>query len=375
MARTLISTLTLSLLILAVRAQPVVVYVSHDEEHSRSILEQFERDTGIKIAATFDTEDTKTVGLVKRLISEQASPVCDVFWNNECGQTERLREMGLLQAYRSPVAATIPARFKDPSGFWTGFGARARVLVWNTDMTSVDKLPKTLEELSNPRLRGQLAIAKPLTGTTLTHVTALYTVWGADKTNEWLDALMANEVRWEMGNGPVAQRVADGVVPFGLTDTDDVHSRRVRGAHIETHYLDQGDGALGTLVIPNSVMIMKGAPSLEPAKKLVDYLISAKVEKMLAEGRAAQMPLQPGVETPAHVKSVQELTTMKVDFGAVGKAIGGRTRDLIERFEKVQGGQVVEESSSTMALVWALIALGLAVLFVWLAVKPKRGTG
>jgi len=349
----------------------VVAYISHDEEHSRQIMELFEKETGIEVRDTYDTEDTKTVGLVKRIVGERKSPVCDVFWNNECGQSERLREEGLLQPYISPMARTIEARFKDPEGYWTGFAARSRVLVWNTEKAKEDELPRTLEDLAAPRFKGLLAIARPLTGTTLTHFAALYVVWGEEKADAWLDGLLANDVRWLSGNGPVAQEVAEGVVPFGLTDTDDVNGRRLDGYPIQAVYLDQGDGGLGSFVIPNAVMILKGAPHLSAAKKLVDFLLSPRVEKLLAEGRAAQIPLQPGVEVPAHVTPLGDgLRPMSVDFGKVGETIAARHADLEARFEKARGGA----ETGVLGLVWAMLALGLAVVFVWFAVKPRGGS-
>jgi len=355
-------------------AQQVVVYVSHDEEHSRRILDIFEQETGIRVEATYDTEATKTVGLVQKIIAEAAQPVADVFWNNECGQTELLKEKGLLQAYVSPQAATIPAHLRDAGGMWTGFGARSRVLVWNTEMVEEGDLPRRLEDLSAPKYNGKLVIAKPLTGTTLTHLAALYSIWGAERTDAWLDALMANDVLWESGNGPVADRVGDGVRPFGLTDTDDVNVRRLGGKPVRAFFLDQEDGGLGSFVIPNSVMILKGARHVPEARKLVDFLLSPRVEKLLAEGEAAQMPLQPGVPVPDHVTPVSELATMTVDFGAVGAELAERTQGLQDRFSRVQGGKVVEGETGPAALVWALLALALAGVFVFLAVKPGGGS-
>jgi iron(III) transport system substrate-binding protein len=362
-----------SLSLLACLPAQVVVYVSHDEEHSRQILDLFQSESGIEVLATYDTEATKTVGLVQRVIAESASPVADVFWNNECGQTELLKEKGLLQPYVSPQSKTIPAHLKDAGGMWTGFAARSRVLVWNADMVTEAELPQKLEDLMAPKYKGKLAVAKPLTGTTLTHVAALYTVWGAQRTEKWLDGMLANDVLWDSGNGPVADKVGDGVRPFGLTDTDDVNVRRLGNKPVRAFFLDQEEGGLGSFVIPNSVMILKDAPNVENAKKLIDFLLSPRVEKLLAEGEAAQMPLQPGVEVPEHVTPVGELNTMAVDFAAVGTVLEERTQDLHDRFATVQGGKVVEGDTGPMALVWAALALVLAGVFVYLAVKPSTG--
>ena len=352
----------------------VVVYVSHDQEHSSSILEEFQRVSGIKVLAKYDTEDTKTVALTSEIIAAAARPVCDVFWNNECGQTERLKALDLLQPYSSPQAATIPDRFKDKDGYWTGFGARARVLMWNTDLVENEaKCPRTLSDLAQPAYEGQVAMARPRTGTTLTHVGALYAVLGQKKATDWLKAMQANRVRWESGNGPVSRSVADGTIPFGLTDTDDFNGRRLEGAPVKSLLLDQEEGGLGTLVIPNSVMILKGAPHLEAAKALVDYLLSPEVEARLAAGRAAQMPLHPDVEVPDHVTPVGEIKSMDVDFARVGTMIENHMNEIEGLFSNVTGDGSKEGSDNWMSLILAVVALAAAGVFIFAALRGGRG--
>ena len=107
----------------------VVVYTSADEPHSKPIFEFFTRETGIPVKAVYDAEASKTVGLVNRLIAEKRSPKADVFWNSEVSRTIVLKHKGILRKYASPSAADIPQGFKDPEGFWTGFAARARILI------------------------------------------------------------------------------------------------------------------------------------------------------------------------------------------------------------------------------------------------------
>lgn len=348
----------------------VVVYVSHDQEHSESILKLFEERTGIRVRADFDTEDTKTVGLTQKLISERAAPVADVFWNNECGQTERLKALGLLQIYRPPNAAAIPAIYKDADGTWTGFAARARVLMWNRDLVPDESgVPRRLEDLAKPEFRSKVAMCRPRTGTTLTHAGALFAAWGESRTMDWFRGMIDNDVRWESGNAQVAQAVADGAVPFGLTDTDDVRVRVLAGARAGMVYLDQEEDGLGTLVIPNSVMIMSGAPNLEEAKELVDFLVSKEVEELLAAGRAAQMPLHPDAAAPPHVTPAGSIRAMPVDFAEVGRMIDRHLQDLETLFSGVQGGRKVEGGRSTLALVLALFALLLGGLFTYQAIR------
>ena len=88
-------------------AATVVAYVSHDQVFSEPILKDFERDTGIKVLAVYDTEETKSAGVMNRLIAEKGNAQADVYWANEPIRAEVLRQQGVSAPYRSSSAAAI----------------------------------------------------------------------------------------------------------------------------------------------------------------------------------------------------------------------------------------------------------------------------
>ena len=126
----------------------VVIYTSLDKVFSEPILKAFERQTGIKVLDVYDSEATKTTGLVNRLIAEKNNPRADVFWNSEIGRTIVLKQKGVLTSYISPSANDIPPQFKDPDGYWTGFAARCRILIYNTDLLKEADLSNSIFELT-----------------------------------------------------------------------------------------------------------------------------------------------------------------------------------------------------------------------------------
>jgi iron(III) transport system substrate-binding protein len=290
----------------------VVLFASHDRLFSEPIVKEFEKATGIRVKLVTDAEAAKTVGLVNRLLSRKEHPEADVFWNNEIAHTLILREAGLLEAYVAPSAQDIPNAYKDAAGWWTGFGARARVLLVNTDLLPRDQWPSKVEDLADPRLRGKVAIARPLFGTTLTHAAALYEKLGPEKAQAFFRALKANEVKVAAGNALARDLVVNGEVACCLTDTDDANGALLKGAPVVMLYPDQE--GVGALVIPNTVALIKGGPNPEAARKLVDFLVSREVETALARGPAAQLPVRPGV--PTHGASFDPATfkAMEVDW-------------------------------------------------------------
>src|SRR6185369_12648152 len=89
--------------------EPLVVYCSHDAIYAEKILRDFEKRSGIPVAIRFDTEATKSLGLIELLVREKDAPRCDVFWNNELLGMLDLQERGLLQPYQGAGCARIPA--------------------------------------------------------------------------------------------------------------------------------------------------------------------------------------------------------------------------------------------------------------------------
>src|SRR5213594_932884 len=114
-------------------SKAVVVYVSEDQVFSEPILKDFEHETGITVKSVFDTEESKSTGAMNRLIAEKNNPQADVYWANEPVRAEVLRQQKIAAPYLSPNAGGIPAAFRDPEGYWTGFAARARVLIVHKD--------------------------------------------------------------------------------------------------------------------------------------------------------------------------------------------------------------------------------------------------
>ena len=315
----------------------VVLYCALDQVFSEELVELFEEETGLVVEAVYDTEASKTVGLVASLRSERSAPRCDVFWNNEIANTVALAEEGLLAPYDSPSAAGIPEDFRDPERRWTGFAARARVFIVNTELVPDPSVIGGMEDLLDPRWAGQVVMARPLTGTTLTHMAALYSVLGEERARTFLEAIKrANEegtVNLASSNGQVMRMVSEGQVAWGWTDTDDYNVARERMHPVDRVFPDQGgEDSLGTLVIPNTVALVSGAPHPEAARKLIDFILSERVEGLLAQSDSAQIPVRSSVPRPAHVADLGTVDVMEVDFGAVGRDLPRRQRELQELF-------------------------------------------
>jgi iron(III) transport system substrate-binding protein len=302
-----------------------VLYCAQDQEFAELVLGEFTKRTDIAVHPKYDTEADKSVSLYVELLDEKARPRCDVFWNNEVLSTIRLQRQGLLEPYASPAAEPFPAWARAGDDTWHAFASRARILIVNTKLVPEAERPRGLLELTGERWKGKVVMAKPQFGTTATQAACLFEVLGTERAKDFYRGLRDNGVHLVPGNKQVAEGVGQGQFAVGLTDTDDALIEVQAGSPVAIVFPDR-DGSpefprLGTLYVPNTLAVVKGAPNPDGARKLVDYLLSAEVEKKLAEGPSHQIPLNPEVQAdlPKELERPEgaggTVKAMRVDFG------------------------------------------------------------
>ena len=307
----------------------VTVYTTVDQIFSEPILKDFEKETGIKVKAIFDTEETKSTGVLNRIIAEKENPHCDVFWSGDPIRAIVLKNRGITTAYNSHLVKDISSQFKDKEYHWIGFSARARVLVYNKKLLKEEDVPQSIFDLLDEKYKGKFVIANPLFGTTSFHFASWFSAFGDKKAKELLAGFKKNSVVIATSNGDVKKRVLNGEVACGLTDTDDAFVAMEESKEMGIVFLDQK--GIGSLVMPNTLSLMKSSPHNANGKKLIDYLLSKETEQKLAIS-SAQMPLHKGVQTPANVPSLDNIVAMKIDYDKTSKKL-----EEIQEYLKVWG--------------------------------------
>ena len=296
----------------------VVIYTSVDQLFSEPILKDFEKETGIKIKAVYDTEETKSTGVLNRLIAEKDNPQCDVFWSGDPARNIVLKNKGILSPFQTPLADAISSTFKDPEHFWVGLSARSRVLIYNKLLLTESEIPHSIFDLTKEELKGKVVIANPLFGTTSFHFAAIFSLLGNEKAKAFFTELKKNNLIIATSNGDVKKRVLQGEVACGLTDTDDAYEACKESEDVDFLFLDQA--GIGSLIMPNALSLIQNSPNQKNAKILIDYLLSQDTERKLAIS-CAQMPLHKGVEVPEDVPSLDHIIPMKIDYEKAAKKL------------------------------------------------------
>jgi iron(III) transport system substrate-binding protein len=245
----------------------VIIYCAQDQVYAEPIFRDFEKETGIKVRPVFDSEAVKTVGMANRLLAERSHPQCDVFWGNE---EMRTRQLAAKQVFR-------------PTNGWVAFGFRSRRIVLNTNKVLLASAPRSLGELTNETWRGKVALAYPQFGSTATHFHSLRQLWGDQRWQSWCRALAANKPFLVDGNSVVVKVVGRGEAWVGLTDSDDIAAGQEEGLPIAPLSMTEE-----TLLLPNTVAVVRNARHPEAAQKLFEYLQRNDIVERLVAAKAIE---------------------------------------------------------------------------------------
>ena len=175
------------------------------------------------------------------------------------------------------------------------------MLVYNTEQMDEGEVPKTLDDLTDEEWNGRVVMAQPQFGTTRAHMGAIVALKGEQGARDWIEAMSAGGMRVVDSNSTVVRDVASGRADIGLTDTDDVWAGQRNGYPIGVVYLDHNvtnpgagvDG--GAMVIANAASPVAGGPNREEAMAFIEFIISEKAERMIAETDSHNVPVRPGL--------------------------------------------------------------------------------
>ena len=299
-------------------ADRVVLYSAQDREFAEPLVAEFERDHTLSVAPKWDTEANKSVSLAAELLAEKSRPRADVHWNNEPLNTIRLARAGVYEPL--PFDAGFPDWTRPADRTWQAFAARARVLIVNTTLVPDADRPKSLLELTEPKWKNRVAMAKPQFGTTATQAACLFEALGPDAAKDFYRRLRANGVQLVPGNKQAATEVSAGRYAVGLTDTDDALIELNAGKPVAVISPDREPNPrfpkLGVLLIPNTVAVVKGGPNPAGARRLAEYLLRPETERRLATAGGFQIPLHAAATVELHpaLPRPDRVKRMEVDF-------------------------------------------------------------
>jgi iron(III) transport system substrate-binding protein len=249
----------------------------------------------------------------------------DVRWDTEpYGAIAAAAKGGLMPI--PPTGQDVPPLWKDPAGTWVAVGGRAQVMLIGVDELGDHGAPVRFTALTDPWLKGKVAIAAPTGGPSLAHFAALYQAWGVERMESWLSGLRVNQVQIHDNDDEVRQAVVAGHAVVGILSSDEAAKAAASAAHVLVVYPNQK--SIGTFVWPTALSVAKNARNLAAAQKLAERLADRGTEQLLVARVPGYLPLRPEIPVPPGVRSAANLVVISVDPARIVDEIGRRKATL-----------------------------------------------
>ncbi len=309
---------------LAAPAQEQVLnlYTARHYQTDEALYANFTKQTGIKINRIEGQEDP----LLERIRSEGANSPADVFITVDIGRLWRAQQAGVFAPVRSTVLASrIPANYRDPSGEWFGFSARARVIAYNKAAVKPGDIGR-YEDLADPKWKGKVCTRSGGHVYNLSLVSSLIAHDGEAKTEQWARGVVGNLARAPKGGDTdQLKAVAAGECDVAIANTYYI-ARILKSTKPEDKAVADklgvvwpNQGGQGAHMNISGGGMLKHAPNKEAAVKFLEYLASDDAQRYFADGNN-EWPVVPSVKAanPA-LEAMGPFKADAINVGELGK--------------------------------------------------------
>jgi ABC-type Fe3+ transport system substrate-binding protein len=303
------------------------VYTELAESLTRGFKEYYNKTYNKDVDITFVNPGGWPVCLDKvRLWG--GKPDADIFLGAGAPAHEIAKKEGLIVPYKPKDWDMVPAQWggmkvKDADYYWTCFAPWIVTNLYNEKVLSKLRLPppKTWNELLDPIYRGNIVHTLPYaSGTMHETIEILIQAFGEEEAWKYLRLLAAQLARFSTGSTDTTQLVGRGEIPIGIAQPQmNAMAARKDGYPVRDLLPEK------TILVPEAVALLKGAPNEATAKIFLDWLFSMEGQKYVLEGRyfAARTDIKfsewekEGVEMASHAKKalgVDSFWDLKVGF-------------------------------------------------------------
>jgi iron(III) transport system substrate-binding protein len=269
----------------AKREGELTIYTSAQSTDLGPVIEAFEKKYGVK--ASLWRAGSEAV--LNRAVQEARAgrDTVDIVETNG-PELESMSRERILQAVKSPHHADLIAPAIRPHGEWVGTRLNVFVQAYNTRLVKKDELPKTWEELADPKWKGRLGIEQEDSD----WLAGVFGEIGEERgTRVFKQIVATNGISNRKGHTLLTQLVASGEVPLALTVYNyKAEQLRREGAPIDWFTIGNA------IARPNGVGIARRAPHPHAAVLFYDFELSPEGQQIIADREF--VPTSTKVDTP-----------------------------------------------------------------------------
>ncbi len=290
----------------------VLVYSGRNESLIQPLFDRFTEQTGIAVRVRYGG----TAELAATLMEEGAQSPADLFISQDAAALGALSATGALATLPASLLERVPARFRSPEGDWVGLSGRARVVVYNTELTSPPELPRTLGDVADAVYRGRFGVA-PTNASFQAHMALYLARNGEPALAQLLAGMAANDPVRYPKNSTIVDAVISGEIDWGLVN----HYYLWRAlkenpqAPARNFFMPGGD--------VSSFVNLSGAGVLSDdlaAIDLLSFLLTDDAQRYFAE-TTYEYPLVPGVPVALDLPPLAEMVVADVDYAELSAAL------------------------------------------------------
>ncbi|AIF50965.1 ABC transporter substrate-binding protein [Pelosinus sp. UFO1] len=307
----------------AEKTDKLVVYCPHPLTFINPLVSEFEKQSGIKV----EVVAAGSGELLKRVESEKANPLGDIFWGGSLGTMKP--KANLFEKYTSANEDKVQQAFKNTEGTLTRFTDIPSVIMVNTNLIGDIKV-EGYEDLLNPKLKGKIAFCDPAkSSSSYEHlINMLYAMGKGDPEKGWdyVKALCANlNGKLLSGSSAVYKGVADGEYAVGCTFEEGGAQYVADGAPVKLVYMKEG-----VISKPDGVYIIKNAKNMENAKKFIDFITSKDAQTIIVQ-QLHRRSVRTDVEPPKGLIEKAKINIINDDE----KVVVANQRQWLDKFKDI----------------------------------------
>ena len=249
----------------------ITIYAGRKGDVVEAIVEKFKAANDIEVTVVQNKSGSK---LLAQLEAEKAAgkEVADVFWVTDPAALGAAAEAGMLAKLSDGITGKVGAGWRAKDGSWVGTSGRTRVLAYNPTLVKPEDMPKSLDDLLDPKWKGKIGWA-PGNGSFQAFLTAMRGSVGDEKTKAWLEGMKKNEPKVYPKNTPIVAALASGEIALGLTNHYYVTRAQVKDAEIPVKVARFGAGDIGNLVMVSGAGVLKSSKNAKAAEAFVAFLL------------------------------------------------------------------------------------------------------
>ena len=259
------------LLLAAARKEGGEMSVYHVYPSLPTIITAFTTKYGIKVKAWRSGSE----GVLQKVVTEAKGGRFDVdIVQNNAPENEAAHRESLLQAVHSPYLSDLLPQASPSHKQWVGFTLDVFIGAYNTNKVKKEELPKTYQDLLDPRWKGRLGIEVDDVGWFGTLSAAL----GEKQAQKlFADIVATNGISVRKGHSLLASLVASGEVPYALTVYSwNPEQLKAKGAPVEGYPLQPVVAQFSTIAL------LKKAPHPYTALLFYDFMLN-EGQQLLAD--------------------------------------------------------------------------------------------